>query len=456
MAANPTKPPSVLPGAQGRDGGLRGRLWVAFVLQIAAISVATLLSVYGAWVVLRDVLIQNALMQEAQHYWERLAVDPGAEVPDTYNMHGYLGRDGDLASVPASLREFLPRSYHAVTLRGSSALVYVSEPDPARHPGLQGRLYLVFEQEQVDRLALWFGFVPLTMVLAVIYITTWLTYRVSRRAVSPVIWLAGQVRAFDPKKPDLASLEPGSLPADADEDIQVLAGAIHSFASRLEEFIERERNFTRDASHELRSPITVIKVAADILLEEEALSEFGRRSAQRIRRAIRDMEALIEAFLILAREADVGLPEEDFVVGELIEEEVERAQDLVQGKPVEVRYVREADFALHAPPRVLAVMVSNLLRNACLYTTEGAVTVTLGRDFVRVEDTGPGMSEEVLDKVGRLPFFRGDQATARGGHGVGLTIVRRLSDRFGWPVEMSSRLGVGTRATIRFPSPQPL
>ena len=71
MAANPTKPPSVLPGAQGRDGGLRGRLWVAFVLQIAAISVATLLSVYGAWVVLRDVLIQNALMQEAQHYWVR-------------------------------------------------------------------------------------------------------------------------------------------------------------------------------------------------------------------------------------------------------------------------------------------------------------------------------------------------------------------------------------------------
>jgi signal transduction histidine kinase len=454
MAAEPANLPAPR-AARPAEGGLRGRLWVAFILQIAAISVATLLSVYGAWVVLRDVLIQNALMQEAAHYWQRLERDPDAEVPDTYNMHGYLARGGDLSTVPEPLRGFAPQSYHSVTLRGSSALVYVSEPDPARGPPA-ARLYLVFEQEQVDRLALWFGFVPLTMVLAVIYVTTWLTYRVSRRAVSPVIWLAGQVRAFDPKKPDLAVLEPANLPADADEDIQVLAGAIHSFASRLEEFIERERNFTRDASHELRSPITVIKVAADVLLEEESLSPFGQRSANRIRRAIRDMEALIEAFLILAREADVGLPEEDFVVGEILEEEVERAQDLVQGKPVAVRLVREADFALHAPPKVLAVMVSNLLRNACLYTTEGSVTVTLGRDFVRVEDTGPGMSDEVLQKVGRTPFFRGEQSATRGGHGVGLTIVRRLSDRFGWPVDMTSKLGVGTCATIRFPKTEPL
>jgi len=198
----------------------------------------------------------------------------------------------------------------------------------------------------------------------------------------------------------------------------------------------------------------VIKVAADVLLEEEQISQFGQRSAQRIRRAIRDMEALIEAFLILAREADVGLPEEDFVVSEIVDEEVDRAQDLVRGKPVEVRLVREADFALHAPPKVLSVMLSNLLRNACAYTNEGSVTVTLGRHFVRVEDTGVGMSEDVLDKIGRQPFFRGDQAATRGGHGVGLTIVRRLSDRFGWPVEMTSKLGVGTRATIRFPNPQ--
>ena len=80
--------------------GLRGKLWVAFVLQIAAISVATLLSVYGSWIVLRDVLVQRALADETTHYWNRHARTPGAELPDTYNMHGYLKAPDGTCAVP--------------------------------------------------------------------------------------------------------------------------------------------------------------------------------------------------------------------------------------------------------------------------------------------------------------------------------------------------------------------
>lgn len=426
--------------------GLRGKLWVAFVLQIAAISVATLLSVYGSWIVLRDVLVQRALSDETSHYWNRYARTPGAELPDTYNMNGYLvGADGS-GTVPARLAPLAP-GYHAIDISGSNDLVYVSD-------GPGGRLYLVFKQEQVDKLALWFGFVPLTVVLGVIYIATWLTYRISRRAISPVIWLANQVRNFDPKKPDLDALQPANLPPDADGDVKVLATSIHGFASRLESFVERERNFTRDASHELRTPLTVVKVAADVLAEEEGLSPFATRSVTRVQRAVRDMEALIESFLILARETDVGLPDEDFVVNALAAEELEKAQVLVAGKPVELRLVEEAQFALHAPTRVLAVMLSNLLRNACLYTDAGMVVVTVGAGFVSVRDTGPGMSADELARVFE-PFFRGGRGGQRG-HGIGLTIVRRLSERFGWPVSLESAPGAGTTATIRFPNPQPL
>lgn len=426
--------------------GLRGKLWVAFVLQIAAISVATLLSVYGSWVVLRDVLVQRALADETTHYWNRDARTPGAELPDTYNMHGYLKAPDGTGAVPERLAGLAP-GYHAIEIDGSTDLVYVSD-------GSAGRLYLVFKQEQVDKLALWFGFVPLTVVLGVIYIATWLTYRISRRAISPVIWLANQVRNFDPRRPDLDALGPDKLPPDADGDVKVLATSIHGFASRLEDFVDRERNFTRDASHELRTPLTVVKVAADVLAEEEGLSPFATRAVARVQRAVRDMEALIESFLILARETDVGLPDEDFVVNALAAEELEKAQVLVAGKPVVLRLVEDAQFALHAPTRVLSVMLSNLLRNACLYTDRGTVVVTVGAGFVRVSDTGPGMSAEELARVYE-PFYRGGRG-GQGGHGIGLTIVRRLSERFGWPVRLESTPGAGTTATISFPNPQPL
>ncbi len=426
--------------------GIRRKIWTVYVLQVAAISLATILGVYGAATVLEDVLIKQALSGEATYYWQRYTRDPQAPVPDTNNMTGYLLHPGeDVMRLPEPLRTLVP-GYHRIRHGGSNVLVQVSDGPP-------GRLYLVFNQEQVGRLAIMFGFVPLIVVLLIIYLTTWLTYRASRHALSPVIALAKVVREWDPKRPDLTALDPQNLSSDPDGDVETLARALHSYASRIEEFVERERNFTRDASHELRSPLTVMKVAADVLLEEE-LSPFAQRAILRIRRSVRDMEAMIEAFLILARESDTGLPQEDFVVNDAVRDEIERAQPLLEGKPVELALDERSAFGLHAPPKVFAAMIGNLIRNACLYTEAGKVRVLIGADFVSVEDSGIGMSDAELEQVFQ-PYFRGNRST-RGGHGVGLTLVRRLSDRFGWPVQMESKLGVGTTATIRFPQARPL
>jgi signal transduction histidine kinase len=430
-----------------RRSGIRRKIWAVFVLQLAAISFATILGVYGAATVLQDVLIKRALLDEAGHYFRRLEADPSAQLPDTYNMRGYLvGRGGSRSDLPEALRDLEP-GYQRVVGAQRNDLVFVTEGPP-------GWLFLVFHQEQVDKLAFLFGFVPLSVVLLIIYLTTWFTYRASRRALSPVIGLANAVRNWDPKHPDLEALSPENLSSDPDGDVETLAKALHGYASRIEEFVDRERNFTRDASHELRSPLTVIKMAGDLLLDDERLSAFSRRTAMRIKSAARDMEVLIEAFLILAREGDTGLPEEDFVMNELVHDEVDRAHPLLEGKPVQLRCEEAGAFALHAPPKVCSVMIGNLLRNACAYTEQGTIVVTIGADFVCIEDTGLGMSEDELQQVFQ-PYFRAERSS-RGGHGIGMTIVKRLSDRFGWPVELQSRLGVGTTATIRFPNPQPL
>ncbi len=435
-----------LPGKAA--GGLRGKLWSTFLLQIGAISLAMLLSVLGAWVVLRDVLIQRALVEEAQYFNQRLASDPTAPVPDVYNMRGYMARAGDASpEMPAHLRALEP-GYHVIDM-GADAddLVHVSDTGT-------GRLYLVFDQKQVDRLALWFGFVPLIVVLGVIYSVSWLSFRTSKRMVSPIIRLAEMVQRWDPRHPDLDDIAPGRFSGDGEQEVHALATALHHLGTRVEKQIEREHNFTRDASHELRTPLTVIKLAADTMLTEDKLDPFVLKSAQRIRRAARDIEALIESFLILARESDVGLPEEDFVVNDVVGDEAERAEMLVAGKAVEIRVVENARFALHAPSRVFSVMLTNLLRNACAYTEEGSVTIVVDRDRVSVIDTGKGMSPEVIARAWEA-FDRGGRIDSDG-FGLGLTIVRRLSERFGWPVHLDSEPGRGTRAVIHFPEPHPV
>lgn len=403
---------------------------------------ATVLGVYGAYFVLEDVLIRRALVEESSYFVDRVRANPAASLPDTYNLRGYLypPRVGD-PPVPLSL-ERITSGYGSVPMEGRDDIVHVSET-----PG--GRLYLVFAQEQVNRLALFFGFAPLSIVLVAVYLIVWMTYRASKKAVSPVIWLANHVRDWDPKQPDYEDLSPDRLPPDAEGEVEVLATAMRSFAERNQAFLERERNFTRDASHELRSPLTVIKMASDILATEDDLPPFAAKNIERIQRAARDMGALIEAFLILAREGDTGLPIQDFLANDIVLEEIENAQLLLRRGNVTLHCVQHAQLELHAPPRVLAVVIGNLIRNACQHTEAGEVVVSIESDRIVISDTGIGMSAQELQHAFE-PFFRSDASAGRGGHGIGLTIVKRLSDRFHWRIGMESEPGKGTRATIEF------
>jgi signal transduction histidine kinase len=183
---------------------------------------------------------------------------------------------------------------------------------------------------------------------------------------------------------------------------------------------------------------------------DPSLSPMAVRSLKRIQNAGRDMEALIEAFLILAREGDTGLPDEDFPVDEVVREEIDKVRPLLSGKAVELLLKVEVPLELHAPSRVFSVLFGNLLRNACHYTEQGSITVTIGPGRVVISDTGIGMSPGELAQVFE-PFFRGGDRRKEG-QGIGLSIVRRLSERYGWPVRLESEPGKGTTATISFPS----
>lgn len=414
--------------------GIRARLTRALLLQAAYISAAAIVSVFLANVMLEGVLIRQALRDEAAFYWVRRAEDPSHPLPATLNLTGYIGDvPPEIANLPPGFAEWHDG------LRGN--VVYVSE-----HGG--ERLTLVFDRSGVARLAVLFGLLPLAFVLLMLYLSTWLAFRASRRAFSPVIALARQVRGLDPSAPEPRRLEQARLP-DADDEVQELADALARYSERLREFIARERQFTRDASHELRSPLTVIRISSELLLSDEELSDAGRRAAERIHRAAADMDELTKTFLLLARESEVGLPTTPLCVNDVVAEEFARARLVAQDQAIESRLVETHRLHIDASERVLAALVGNLLRNAFSYTDRGTVEVHIGADAVVIRDTGVGISEERLAQIDR-PFVRSDPAQ-RGGHGVGLSIVRRLSERFGWPVSIESQPGIGTRIEVRFP-----
>lgn len=424
-----------------RKVGLGERFGLAFLLQAILIALAAVLGVYAAAFSIEEVLIKQALREEANYFWEKRQADPGFPLPDTLNLTAFMREAGGSESMPPALRQLEP-GFHHLSGQSDFSVVYVTQKEGRR-------LFLVFDGEQVGELALYFGLVPLASVLIVIYLLTWIGYRLSRSALSPILWLSRQVHKLDPEAPDAAVFSIESLPGNPDREIVALADALERLSRRINEFAERERNFTRDASHELRSPLTVIKIAADMLLSEQELDTPARNSVLRIRRAAADMEELTEVFLLLARESEHGLSTDPVCVNDIIAEELERANVRLGAKPVEVTVNSSCRLITEASDKVVSVLFGNLIRNAFDYTDSGTVAIQIDPGSVSIEDSGRGMRDEDVDRAFE-PFYRGG-SRQRGGHGVGLTIVKRLSDRFGWPIHVSSEVGVGTRVVVEFP-----
>ena len=294
--------------------------------------------------------------------------------------------------------------------------------------------------------------VAIALAIGSIFAVTWMTYRATRRLLAPVDWLLSEVAQWDPRHPDTRALSPERIPTNIEGDTRKMADALHGLGERVDAFIARERDFTRDASHELRTPLTVIRVASDLISHDDGLSDRSRRSLTRIQAANAAMESIMDALLLLARDQDVALETEDFPVLDVVEAEATRIRPALKGKPVELDVVIDAHPNLHAPPRVLGVMLGSLLGNAARYTDAGHIRVRLLDDRVEVEDSGIGMDAATLARAIE-PFYRADAGAE--GAGLGLSIAHRLGKRCGWPLQLTSAPGKGTRATILFGTPPP-
>ncbi len=428
--------------------GLRARLGRLFAVQLAMIGGATLIGIYITQLVVEDLLTRQALTWEAAHYWELRASNPVQPLPHTANMRGYLAVPPSAAAgasaLPAALREQEP-GFRRIVMDGRSRLVHVSDRGDAR-------LYLVFEADQVSDLAFYFGTVPLSIVLLLIYGLLFIAYRWSQAALSPIVRLARRLEASDLERIGGEHLDFAEWRRDADAEVATLIDALEQFARRLTAAVERERTFIRDAGHELRTPLAVFKGSLDLLERDADRPRREQDALARMRRTADGMESLLEALLLLTREEIATVGVESTPVGPLLEDEIGSLEEKARQRGNRLRLHARGEAQVSAPAPVVRIVVGNLLRNAVAYTEHGEIDVSLFENGVRVDDTGIGMTREELANMFE-PFYRAEASRGDGkGHGLGLAIVRRLSERYGWKLNARSQPGQGTTMELRFRS----
>lgn len=260
------------------------------------------------------------------------------------------------------------------------------------------------------------------------------------RVMSPVLELAKRL------KRSRAGLNEPLANDFADDEVGQLASALDDYAARLTQVVQRDREFNADVSHELRTPLAVIRGAIELLLARAEIDDKTRNRLLRIQRAEQQCTDLISALLLLSRnERGQGTTDVARVAEHLLD--AHRAQ--LGGKPVTLRLEGDRGLMADAPEAAVAVALGNLIGNAVKYTSEGEVVVRLHPDAVEVVDSGPGLSPEDAARL----FERGYRGTHAGhsqGGGIGLSIVRRLCELYGWNVHVKPGAGRGVVAMLTF------
>ena len=362
---------------------LMTKLGRVVALQVVLLSATVAAGIYITNTIVEDFLITEALQNEASHYWSLYEQDPNHPLPNTANMRGYLVNPGVSVEstprsngiVPEQLLQHPAGFLGRVSMNEESPTLFVSQQSDDLGP----RLYLVFFSEDVSQLAFYFGILPLSLALLLVYGFSFLTYRLSHRAISPIVKLADYLQEFRFGSYNQPAVDLGDLRALANLEVDVMIDSIDSFAERLDTFIERERIFTRDASHELRTPIAVFKGSLDLLQRKSDRSEDDVKAFARMRRTVDDMEGLIETLLLLARGEEVERIHEIRCLNELIPGYVEQLAPMAAERGLDLSIDEQAQLWVKAPSRVIQIILTNLLRNAINYTQQGSVIVRIRR-----------------------------------------------------------------------------
>ena len=407
-------------------------VWAACLFSIFISLVFSFINFLFAYAI-EDTFFEQLLQEEAQYIqenWQKIQSEneprksfmqlyDGVEYfPDdllsAYNeqplQHEYSGNEG--------------RHYH---------LLYIESPQKVLVAEVSN--YLIVRPIRSNILTALVLLSILMLLLALL-----ISYLMAKRATAPLTQLAQL----------LTETSPENLPTDFSQhfprnEIGLLANKLEEAMSRIKQFIHREQHFTRDTSHELRTPVTIIKNAIE-LLEQRTLKDEEKVFIERISLANNQMEQTITTLLSLARENTSSIKMNEVAVLPVIERAIIDQSGLLKNKDVELELNVSPKVKLQCSSTVLQILLNNLLSNAFQYTEHGYIYISFENKILSVGDTSGGLDGEIQGNV-MDAMVKSKQSQ---GFGLGLSLVKRLCETYQFTLTLSST-DKGVTVSIFFP-----
>ncbi|HDR2669206.1 TPA: two-component system sensor histidine kinase QseC [Enterobacter bugandensis] len=276
-----------------------------------------------------------------------------------------------------------------------------------------------------SQLTPWLVALPVMLLLLIVLLS---------RELKPLKKLAQTLRSRSPDATDALSTQ--GVPAE----VRPLLDSLNHLFTRTQEMMTRERRFTSDAAHELRSPLAALKVQTDVAQLSQDDPQAQEKALAQLHAGIDRASRLVDQLLTLSRldslESLDGV--EQIPMADLLQSAVMDIYPSAQQAGIDIRlHINAPEVTRTGQQLLLSLLARNLLDNATRYSPRGSVVdVTLNTRSVTVRDNGPGISPDALARLGER-FYRppGQDAT---GSGLGLSIVKRIAALHGMRVSLGN------------------
>ncbi len=281
----------------------------------------------------------------------------------------------------------------------------------------------------------WLIALPLMLLILIVLLS---------RELRPLKKLAQALRLRSPESEE--PLDDKGVPSE----VRPLVGALNQLFARTHSMMVRERQFTSDAAHELRSPLTALKVQTEVAQLSDDDPQARQKALMQLHTGIERATRLVDQLLTLSRLDSLDNLQDvaEVSLEALLQSAVMDIWQPAQQAHIDVRlHVNAHNVTRTGQPLLLSLLVRNLLDNAIRYSPQGSVVnVTLNARYFTVRDNGPGVSPAVLARIGER-FYRppGQSVT---GSGLGLSIVRRIASLHGMSVSFGNAPEGGFEAVV--------
>jgi signal transduction histidine kinase len=428
---------------------IRARLLIALIILVALISLLAAGVTYRRVLNETSILFDYQLRQMALSLRGQISIAPRIEVPpdqgdadfviqiwDVFGARTYLSRPGlplinqtVLGYADLSLRG---QDWRAYGLQTADGVIQIAQPVRVR--------------EALARAAAERVVIPLVLLLPImIMAAAWIVHR----GLQPLRFVTREVQRRDARS--LAPLRSDNLPSE----IAPLVGELNRLLERLQRAFSTQRAFISDAAHELRSPLTALRLQLQLLdraPDQPARVEARARLGAAVERAIH----LVEQLLALARSEPQEAPG-DFQQVDLsaaAADGIADNHDLAQTRGIDLSLDAPRKVLIRGDREALRTLVRNLVDNAVRYTPSGGSVQVRCRGgeqeaMLEVADTGPGIAQPDRERVFDRFFRRA--AAQESGSGLGLAIVKAIAERHHAHIQLDDAPGGGLRVAVNFP-----